>query len=131
MPARLFGMQEWYKDGPKRSDGLLFRRLTQPPSVVLIASISRRDPMMKRSLPRLRTVSARPQSIVITPERSADASLASDIAKRLEEEILRGRARPGARLDERELSERYKVSRTPVREALQRLSARRVVVGRR
>jgi DNA-binding transcriptional MocR family regulator len=86
--------------------------------------------MMKRSLPRLRTVSSRPQSIVITPERSADASLASDIAKRLEEEILRGRARPGARLDERELSERYKVSRTPVREALQRLSASGLVVAR-
>ena len=86
--------------------------------------------MMKRSLPRLRTVSSHPHSVVIAPGRSADASLASDIAKRLEEEILRGRARPGARLDERELSERYKVSRTPVREALQRLSASGLVVAR-
>lgn len=55
-----------------------------------------------------------------TPE---DTSLAGDVARRLEEDILRGAIRPGQRLDERELSERYGVSRTPVREALQRLSA--------
>ncbi len=52
-----------------------------------------------------------------------DTSLAGDVARRLEEDILRGAIRPGQRLDERELSERYGVSRTPVREALQRLSA--------
>jgi DNA-binding GntR family transcriptional regulator len=88
---------------------------------------------MKKSLPRLRTVDSRPASVasvVLVPERIADSSLAADIARRLEEEILRGRTRPGARLDERELSERYKVSRTPVREALQRLSASGLVVAR-
>lgn len=52
-----------------------------------------------------------------------DPSLSGDIARRLEEDILRGRVRPGHRLDERELSARYGVSRTPVREALQRLAA--------
>jgi DNA-binding GntR family transcriptional regulator len=52
-----------------------------------------------------------------------DTSLASDIARRLEDDILHGRLRPGQRLDERDLSDRYGVSRTPVREALQRLSA--------
>jgi DNA-binding GntR family transcriptional regulator len=67
---------------------------------------------------------------VAEPPRDEDSSLASDIAKRMEEEILRGRSRPGARLDERELSERYKVSRTPVREALQRLSASGLAVAR-
>lgn len=64
------------------------------------------------------------------PQQSEEFSLASDIAKRMEEEILRGRARPGSRLDERELSERFQVSRTPVREALQRLSASGLAVAR-
>lgn len=52
-----------------------------------------------------------------------DPSLSGDIARRLEEDILRGRVQPGHRLDERELSARYGVSRTPIREALQRLAA--------
>ncbi len=57
-------------------------------------------------------------------------SLSGDIARRLEEDLLRGRVRPGQRLDERELSERYGVSRTPVREALQRLAASGLAVAR-
>ncbi|MDB5589582.1 MAG: gntR, partial [Enterovirga sp.] len=64
------------------------------------------------------------------PAPAEETSLAGDIAKRLEEEILRGRVRPGHRLDERDLSERYGVSRTPVREALQRLSASGLAVAR-
>jgi len=59
-----------------------------------------------------------------------DALLSSDIAQQLEEDLLRGRVRPGQRLDERELSERYGVSRTPIREALQRLSANGLAVSR-
>ena len=59
-----------------------------------------------------------------------ESSLADDVARRLEEEILRGRALPGSRLDERELSERFKVSRTPIREALQRLSSSGLAVAR-
>lgn len=59
-----------------------------------------------------------------------ETSLSGEIAKKLEEEILRGRVRPGHRLDERELSERYGVSRTPVREALQRLSSSGLAVAR-
>lgn len=59
-----------------------------------------------------------------------EVPLSSDIAHRLEEDLLRGRVRPGQRLDERELSERYGVSRTPVREALQRLSANGLAVAR-
>ena len=61
---------------------------------------------------------------------TAPQSLSSDIARRLEEDLLRGRVRPGQRLDERELSERYGVSRTPVREALQRLAASGLAVAR-
>jgi DNA-binding GntR family transcriptional regulator len=70
------------------------------------------------------------EPVVVALPRHEDASLAADIAKRLEEEILRGRVRPGTRLDERELSARYQVSRTPVREALQRLSASGLAVAR-
>ena len=59
-----------------------------------------------------------------------DPSLSGDIARRLEEDILRGRVRPGHRLDERALSARYGVSRTPVREALQRLAASGLAAAR-
>lgn len=44
-----------------------------------------------------------------------------------EDEILAGRLLPGDRLDERGLAERFQVSRTPVREALQRMAANGVV----
>jgi DNA-binding GntR family transcriptional regulator len=69
------------------------------------------------------------ESSSTVPARPAE-SLAGDIAARLEEDILRGGLRPGHRLDERELSARYGVSRTPVREALQRLSASGLAVAR-
>ncbi|MDQ0394365.1 GntR family transcriptional regulator [Labrys monachus] len=54
--------------------------------------------------------------------RSA-ASHANEIVAKLEAEILQGRLPPGTKLDERALAERFGVSRTPVREALHRLSA--------
>lgn len=41
----------------------------------------------------------------------------------LEDDIVNGRLRPGDRLDPEQLSERFGVSRTPVREAIQQLSA--------
>lgn len=41
----------------------------------------------------------------------------------LEDDIATGRIKPGARLDEVSLAERFGVSRTPVREALQQLAA--------
>lgn len=41
----------------------------------------------------------------------------------LESDIIEGRLRPGDRLEERVLAERFGVSRTPVREALRRLVA--------
>jgi DNA-binding GntR family transcriptional regulator len=46
------------------------------------------------------------------------------IAERLEEEIIAGRLRGGARLDEASIAARFGVSRTPVREALQLLCGR-------
>lgn len=51
-----------------------------------------------------------------------------DILGAIEEDILSGALGPGDRLDERKLAERFGVSRTPVREALQRLSAGGIVV---
>ncbi len=50
--------------------------------------------------------------------RSADA-----IADALENDIVAGEIAPGSRLDETILSARFGVSRTPVREALQRLAS--------
>lgn len=43
------------------------------------------------------------------------------ISREIENDILSGQFRPGERLDERTLAERFGVSRTPIREALNRL----------
>lgn len=45
----------------------------------------------------------------------------------LADEIITGRFAPGERLDERELAEKFKVSRTPIREAFRELKARGLV----
>jgi len=57
-------------------------------------------------------------------------SLSANVVHRLELEILKGQRRPGDRLDERQLADHFGVSRTPVREALQRLAASGLVVSR-
>ncbi|MFD0391292.1 GntR family transcriptional regulator [Tistrella bauzanensis] len=48
---------------------------------------------------------------------------AENLRRSLEQQIVRGELRPGDRLDEVELAERFNVSRTPVREALHALAA--------
>ena len=48
---------------------------------------------------------------------------ASQLAKALEEEIATGQLKPGTRLEEVALAERFGVSRTPIREALLLLTA--------
>jgi DNA-binding GntR family transcriptional regulator len=73
--------------------------------------------------PRSATTSAE------TPSENTE-SLSANVVHRLEVEILKGQRRPGDRLDERQLAEQFGVSRTPVREALQRLSASGLVVSR-
>src|SRR5690606_10749 len=52
---------------------------------------------------------------------------AADIRATLQQEIETGILAPGTSLDERALAERFGVSRTPVREALQQLAARDLV----
>lgn len=49
------------------------------------------------------------------------------VVSRLREAILRGSFAPGERLDQKEISERLKVSRSPVREALRTLAAEGLV----
>lgn len=53
------------------------------------------------------------------------------IAALIEKDIVSGKMQPGQRLDERELAERFGVSRTPVREVLVRLSSLGIVELRR
>jgi len=50
-------------------------------------------------------------------------TLAETIRQNLADDILRGVYPPGARLDENGLARRFKLSRTPVREALRQLSS--------
>ncbi|MEM5500366.1 GntR family transcriptional regulator [Ahrensia kielensis] len=50
------------------------------------------------------------------------------LAEALSEEIIDGRLRPGEKLNEADLSERFAVSRGPIREALKRLGERKLVV---
>lgn len=45
------------------------------------------------------------------------------LIRAIEREIISGRLRPGERLDERRLAEKFGVSRTPIREALARLTS--------
>lgn len=52
---------------------------------------------------------------------------ATEIRASLQDEIESGKLPPGSALDERALAQRFQVSRTPVREALQQLAARGLV----
>lgn len=57
-----------------------------------------------------------------------ERSRSDQIAEALEEQILTGRFAPGDRLDEVRLAEEHGVSRTPVREAFQKLALSGLVV---
>lgn len=55
-------------------------------------------------------------------------TLAEQVFQRLQDDIVLGVYRPGARLGEAELASRYGVSRGPLREAIRRLEARKLLV---
>jgi DNA-binding GntR family transcriptional regulator len=54
-------------------------------------------------------------------------TLAVLIQNQIMEDICSGELQPGTRLEEKDLAERYDVSRTPVREALRHLAATGIV----
>jgi DNA-binding GntR family transcriptional regulator len=64
------------------------------------------------------------------PHALASQRTAFSLRLQLEEAIVEGHFEPGARLDEVRLAERFGVSRTPVREALQQLAAEGLVTIR-
>lgn len=57
-------------------------------------------------------------------------NLSERLRQGIEEDVLAGRLTPGDRIDERSLALRYKVSRTPVREALLQLSMQGLITMR-
>src|SRR6218665_2753125 len=61
------------------------------------------------------------------PARSLGGSIQARIRAAVEAEIVSGERRPGSLIDDRELSERFQASRTPVREALLVLAAQGLV----
>jgi DNA-binding GntR family transcriptional regulator len=63
-----------------------------------------------------------------TPELDGKHSLATEAYLRIEEEIVLLRLEPGKFISEDVLSDRLKIGRTPVREALQRLAQAKLVV---
>lgn len=71
---------------------------------------------------RITTAPAPPpirQAVTMTNPRNA--TRADDVRRAIEEEIFQGKLRPGARLDEESLAQRFNLSRTPVREAILQL----------
>lgn len=62
------------------------------------------------------------------PEVHLNRTTAGLVYDRLKRDVLTGQFRPGERLVERELTERYGVSRTPLREALKELVRSRLAI---
>lgn len=65
--------------------------------------------------------------IATSRRRTSRVPKAREIRDRLEQEILTGICLPGERLDEQVLAQRFHVSRTPVREALNQLASTGIV----
>ncbi|HET7848422.1 MAG TPA: GntR family transcriptional regulator [Pseudolabrys sp.] len=81
-----------------------------------------------------RTISLKARKGGLDPQKrdgGRRVSRSEDLLHRLEEEIFLGKLQPGARLDEKLLADRFKVSRTPVREALWHLASSGLVEMRR
>jgi DNA-binding GntR family transcriptional regulator len=63
----------------------------------------------------------------LRPDASDGAALHEQVTQRLRQLLVEGQIAPGAKLNERELSERLGVSRTPLRESIKRLAAEGLV----
>ena len=84
-----------------------------------------------------RNVATRPASraeVVSRVDRASSVrgkiTRAEELRLQLADEIVRGALPPGAALDETEIAQRFKVSRTPVREALRQLAVSGLVDAR-
>lgn len=64
-----------------------------------------------------------PRRSVETATETGQLSASENVARALEDEILKGNFKPGMRLDEQLIADRFGVSRTPVREALRNLGS--------
>ena len=62
--------------------------------------------------------------------RDPRRTLAEELRLQLADEIVRGALTPGATLDEMQLARRFRVSRTPVREAIRQLTASGLIEAR-
>ena len=60
--------------------------------------------------------------LLSTPEQCSAVTLSDEVFHALVKDILSGEVKPGARLDEPSICRKFGVSRTPIREALRRLS---------
>ncbi|MEO8558743.1 MAG: GntR family transcriptional regulator [Rhodospirillales bacterium] len=69
----------------------------------------------------------RPQQRASRGKQAPRRTPQTDIIAALEHDIVTGVIRPNQRLDERDLAQRFQVSRTPVREALNRLVSSGIV----
>lgn len=62
----------------------------------------------------------------MTPEHPK--TISQTVCEHVTDEILRGKLVPGERLDEQSLADRFRVSRSPIRDALRQLAATRLVL---
>jgi DNA-binding GntR family transcriptional regulator len=69
--------------------------------------------------------------VSVRGDAKAGSSLSADVYWQLRREIVRGELRPNQPLAEIDIAERLNVSRTPVRESMQRLAADGLVISRR
>jgi DNA-binding GntR family transcriptional regulator len=69
--------------------------------------------------------------VSVHDDARAGSSLGEDVYWKLRREIVRGELRPNQPLAEIDIAERLNVSRTPVRESMQRLAADGLVISRR